>query len=242
MVEAEKKPAAYAALSTGINAVLVSDAAITKRRNRELADAHVAYTKDWGPVLFGCLMSTFSTPTDFNRMMRSVSSLPWRVGSCLHDDSPLNEAASTDRSRGVGLLKMIYVKGVYLQHVSAADQIYARDECITPSTMLQQLLEQYVEDMSGQAAVAFGSVGKGYLGWIGDVNSQEELDPVYLALLGLPVVEDPVNSWQLRRALDGLKTHSLGSDFHFESVDTNCIQDCRLVCCSSPFLKHASNF
>lgn len=188
LVEAETKQAAYAALSTGINAVLVSDAGITKRKHRELANALVAYTKDGGTVLLGCLMSSFSTPPDFNRMMSSVWSLPWRSGSYSREDSPLNEAASTDRIRGVGLPKMINVKAVYLQHVSAEDKIYARGERITPRTMTQQLLEQYEEeDKSGQAAVAFGSVGKGYLGWIGDVNSEEELDPVYLALLGLPV-------------------------------------------------------
>lgn len=188
LVEAETKQAAYAALSTGINAVLVSDAGITKRKHRELANALVAYTKDGGTVLLGCLMSSFSTPPDFNRMMSSVWSLPWRSGSYSREDSPLNEAASTDRIRGAGLPKMINVKAVYLQHVSAEDKIYARGERITPRTMTQQLLEQYEEeDESGQAAVAFGSVGKGYLGWIGDVNSEEELDPVYLALLGLPV-------------------------------------------------------
>jgi hypothetical protein len=40
----------------------------------------------------------------------------------------------------------------------------------------------------GRAAVAFRPVGEGYLGWIGDVNSEEQLDVVYMTLLGIPVI------------------------------------------------------
>lgn len=191
LIEAETKQAAYAALSTGIKAVLVGDAAITKRKHRELASALVAYTNDGGVVLLGCLMSSFSTPRDFNRMMSCVWSLPWRFGNYSREESTLNEAVNADPIQGGALPKMINVKAVYLQHVAARDKIYAWGERITPRTKIQQLLEQYEEeDELGQAAVAFGSVGNGYLGWIGDVNLEKELDPVYLALLGLPYFRD----------------------------------------------------
>lgn len=197
LVEAMTKQAAYAALATNISAVLVGDAAITKQKHRELASAPVAYTKDGGTVLLGCFLSSSSTPPDFNRMMQAIWSLPWRFGSYSREDSPLSEAASTDRIKRAPLPKMINVKAVYLQNVAAEEKIYARGDRITPRTMTQQLLEQHEEkDETGQAAVAFGSVGEGYLGWIGDVDFEEQLDPVYLALLGLPVVGE-----------DGLTAH-----------------------------------
>jgi hypothetical protein len=189
LVEAETKQAAYDALATGLAAVLVGDGAITKRKHRELAHALGAYTKDGGTALLGCLMSSFCSPPDFDRMMQTVWSLPWRYGSYSREDSSLNEAASTERIRQAPVPKVINVKAVYLKNVASEDKIYARGERITPRTMTQQLLEQYEEeDETGQAAVAFGRVGGGYLGWIGDVNSEEQLDPVYLALLGLPVI------------------------------------------------------
>jgi hypothetical protein len=186
LVEAKTKEAAYAALATNIAAVLVGDAAITKRQHRELASALVAYTKDGGTVLMGCLMSSFASPPNFNRMMESVWSLPWRFGSYSREDSSFNEMANIDSTRSAPLPKTINVKAVYLQNVAAEEKLYARGERVTQRTMTQQLLEQYEqEDATGEAAVAFGSVGEGHLAWIGDVNSEEELDPVYMALLGL---------------------------------------------------------
>jgi hypothetical protein len=189
LIEAETTEAAYAALATDLTAVFIGDGVITKRKHRELANALVAYTKDGGTVLLGCLMSSFSAPSEFNRMMEAVWSLPWRFGSYSREDSTLNETASTDRITGAPVPKTINVKAVYLQKVAPQEKIYARGERITPRTMTQKLLEQYEEtDATGEAAVAFGSVGEGHLGWIGDVNSEEQLDSVYLALLGLPHV------------------------------------------------------
>lgn len=62
LVEAETKQAAYDALATNVTAVLVQDAAITKRKHRELASAVVAYAKDGGTVLLGCFMSPLHVP------------------------------------------------------------------------------------------------------------------------------------------------------------------------------------
>jgi hypothetical protein len=132
LVEAETKQAAYAALATGVAPVLVGDGAITKRKHRELAHALVTYTKDSGTVLLGGLMSCFSTPPDFDRMMQTVWSLPWRHGSYSREDSPLNGAASTGRIRRARLPKTVNVKAVYLKNVAAQDKIYARGERITP--------------------------------------------------------------------------------------------------------------
>lgn len=121
--------------------------------------------------------------------MEVVWSLPWRFGSYSREYSSLNEAASTHRIRGAPVSKMMNVKAVYLQNVAEEAKIYARGERITPRTAVQCLVDRYEEtDATGEAAVAFGSVGAGRLGWIGDVNSEEQLDPVYLALLGLPNV------------------------------------------------------
>jgi hypothetical protein len=131
-------------------------------------------------------MSSFSAPLDFDRMMKSVWSLPWRCESYSRENPSLNEATSTDQIKGGPLPKMINIKAVYLQNLAAEEKVYARVERITPRTMTQQLLERYEEeDPTGRAAIAFGSVGKGHLGWIGDVNFEEELDSTYLALLGL---------------------------------------------------------
>jgi hypothetical protein len=81
---------------------------------------------------------------------------------------------------------MINIRAVYLQNVAAEEKFYARVERITPRTMTQQLLERYEEeDPTGGEGIAFGSVGKGHLGWIGDLNFEEELDSISFALLGL---------------------------------------------------------
>lgn len=118
--------------------------------------------------------------------MQVVWYLPWSFGSYSRKDSPLNEAAKTDRIQGAPIPTTINIKAVYLQNVAAEEKIYARGECITPRLLTQSLLDRYEEtDATGEAAVAFGSVGAGYLGWIGDVNAEEQLDRVYLALLGL---------------------------------------------------------
>jgi hypothetical protein len=186
LIEAETKEAAFEALATDLTAIIVGDAGITRRKHRAVANALVAYTKSGVTVILGLFMSSFTTPSDFNRMMTNVWSLPWAFGSYSREDSPFSAAASTDRVKGAQLPETINIKAVYLQNVAAEAKIYARGERVTPRTMTQQLLEQYEEtDSTGETAVAFERVGEGYLGWIGDVNAEEELDAVYMALLGL---------------------------------------------------------
>jgi hypothetical protein len=129
LVEAEAKQTAYAAFATNLTAVLVRDGAITRRKHRDLANPLGAYTK-------------FSAPPDFGRMLKSVWSLPWRYGSYSREDSPLNEATSTDQIKGAPLPKMINVRAVYLKSVAAEEKFDVRGERITPRTVTQQLLEQ----------------------------------------------------------------------------------------------------
>jgi hypothetical protein len=110
-----------------------------------------------------------STGLGQNDEIRLVSATElWELVS---RNSSLNEATSTDQIKGAPLPKMINVKAVYLKSMAAEGKIYVRGERITPRTITQQLLEQYEEeDATGEAVVAFGSVGKRHLGWIGDVN------------------------------------------------------------------------
>jgi hypothetical protein len=81
LVEAETKQVARAALATNLTAVLVGDGAITRRKHPDLTNALGASTKDGGTVILGFFMSSFSAPPDFDRMMKSVWSLPWGYGS-----------------------------------------------------------------------------------------------------------------------------------------------------------------
>jgi hypothetical protein len=88
------------------------------------------------------------------------------------EDSFLNEAAATNHIHEARLPKMIDVKTFYLRNVADEVKIYARRERTTPRTM-------------GHAAVTFGFVGRGYLGWIRNVNFEEQLGSFCPALLGL---------------------------------------------------------
>ena len=169
VIEAKSAIEAHEALQSNPTAVLVTDAAITDAKHRPTAQALAQYAQTGGTVVLGGLMSSFATPPDFDAMMKDVWKLPWKFGSYTRDEAHLAGAALAWKLEGatkVTLSLAIHLKAVWLADVAQGDRVY------TPKYQAQ-----------GEAAVAFARCGEGFVGWVGDVNSQNELDAVYVTML-----------------------------------------------------------
>jgi len=74
------------------------------------------------------------------------------------------------------------MKAVSLKGVEERSKIYRPTEASV--TQSHVFAPEYVDDLS-QAAVAYQKVGNGWLGYVGDVNSEEGSTAVIVAMCGL---------------------------------------------------------
>ncbi|KAH7117824.1 hypothetical protein B0J11DRAFT_93138 [Dendryphion nanum] len=153
--------------------ILVSDSTITARNNdsEQLLNAVLEYTRH------GCTtitMGFFASTVEFEQLDEIFSQfdLKWQAAEYTKYDTFL---ANPDQSliRTSTLAKKFYAKGVYLRKVPSAQMVYSASS-----------------GGSNYAYAALGRVGLGKLGYIGDVNYEEEPERLILAMCHLDRPED----------------------------------------------------
>jgi hypothetical protein len=101
----------------------------------------------------------------FNRLFARIG-LPWKRGSYTRETVKLRDAAAGPQLKG-RLPATYSQKALFVQNVTRSAVWYAQS------------------DSSSEAAVVLAAVGQGKLGYIGDVNGEEETEDVVLAMCGL---------------------------------------------------------
>lgn len=142
--------------------VLVTDTGVTQKKHKNVAAKLVEYARAGGVVIFGFTLPTFIRPLDANLFFSSQLGLDWKFGSYHREVFRLSKAMT----RFVGL-KEYSMKAVQLKDVPPASRLYVSGQD------------------ANQSAVAFEQVGTGYLGWIGDVNTEEGSTRLVLAMCNL---------------------------------------------------------
>lgn len=163
--------------------ILVSDPFITLETDeaQRLLDAVVRHTKQGCITVFmGFFSSTVQYPR-FDHILKHGFDLPWRVGAYTSGTNRLMNPES-NLLRRAGLIPSFYTKALYLKKVPTSHTIYSGPNSGTHTP--------YSHSSSGTAYAAYANVEFGKLGYIGDVNFEEEPERLILAMCHLDREED----------------------------------------------------
>ncbi|KFH42089.1 hypothetical protein ACRE_072090 [Hapsidospora chrysogenum ATCC 11550] len=167
-------------LSSQPSAVLVTDEALSLGENQGVWEAVLQYVRNGGTCVVMGHFSGFTKPLDYKPFFAKAG-LPWDSGSYHRTTLVLNrEALSNDKA--VRLAPRYSQKALFVKNVAPQDSWYITDDA---SHTQSHVFAPKSANISGETAVAFASVGNGKLGYLGDVNAEEESDAVILAMCGI---------------------------------------------------------
>lgn len=172
-------------------AIFITDPGITDPENKEVSTQVVEYVRNGGTAILGLGFSSNVKPADFQEYMSEQWDLPWKLHSYNREDWAINITASGPPSSQW----MHGLQALYRERCVNIDKVapIARWYTLAPDPYDPDDYENEDEWRAAtakmapktQTPVAFASVGKGRLGYTGDVNQHESTDAVILAMLGL---------------------------------------------------------
>jgi hypothetical protein len=120
-------------------------------------DKLVGYAKAGGTVILRFLFGGFAERDKLNRFFKDWWTLNWKVGDYTRSTFSLNSRANPVfmRHRQPDLPQQYSMKAVHLSNANLEDRIYLSSP------------------HSAQSPAIFAKYGHGYLGWIGDVNTED---------------------------------------------------------------------
>jgi ribonuclease HI len=143
--------------------ILVADGAIT--RNKKVREAVKDRLIEGATVVLAGCFSSMVTMGEFDRFFARMG-LPWQRAS--YHRTTVMPRRGAIHSQLTGRLPAAYSqKALFMKNVAPSAAWYTSDENST------------------EAAVAFAKVGAGRLGYVGDVNGEEETETVVMAMCGL---------------------------------------------------------
>ncbi|KAG7453095.1 uncharacterized protein BT62DRAFT_959370 [Guyanagaster necrorhizus] len=153
--------------SPDLTGVFVTDPGIIRKKHNRVLTKLVNYTKDGGLVVFGGLFSSVIRPPEMDKFWSTAWGISWRMGSYRRE---MFYRQGNDTLKSSKCLPASYsMKAVHLKGINSAAAVYKN------------------RDQHGelQAPVVRMKFGMGYLGYLGDVNAEDESTKVVLAMLGL---------------------------------------------------------
>ena len=165
---------------TNLKGVFVADEGIIKNRNSGVLSSLIGWVNAGGIVVFGSLFPSFITGSEFDRFFEKWG-LPWKMGDYHRTTFVLNPSIPQLSNHLANLMTSYSMKAVHLKGVNAEDVLYAPTE---DSRVQSHVFAPSPVDLS-QVPVAYTRIGDGFLGYIGDVNAEDESTNVILAMLRL---------------------------------------------------------
>jgi hypothetical protein len=160
--------------------VVAVDAGISMPENRDVLVKLTAFAREGGVVVCCC---NFSNHLNYSqaRQFFQFWGLPWDAGSYLRTTVHRNPEPDSVKGMLLDKLPLSYsIKSLYLTHVPANQAIY------TPSSSSQIESRVFSSNLfpvdPAETPCAYGPVGRGYFGYIGDVNNEEGSTKVALAM------------------------------------------------------------
>ena len=166
-----------------LHAVFVTDPGISEPRNAHVLSALIEYAKSGGTVVLGGLFSTFISNMD--EFFRDGWGVPWRQGSYHRTTFSLNSSFfEIGTFNTIQTLPRSYcIKAVHLTDIRSEDAVYSPTQ---ESRLQSAVFPAYQITDLDESPVVYTRFGKGYLGYNGDVNGEEDSTAIILAMLRLP--------------------------------------------------------
>lgn len=159
-------------------AILLADEYVTEKGQEPLLKKLAEYAKSGGTIVFGCRFSTFVKPLAMEAMFQRILGLPWARGSYHRTTFALNRRVE---NISVDSLSPSYsMKAMHLKNVAPAASVYLPTE--TSKIQSFVFAPDPVRDLQ-ETPAAFAKVGEGYVGFVGDVNDEEQTTPLLTAML-----------------------------------------------------------
>lgn len=150
-------------------AILVVDAGITQKEGLGVMEKLAKYVTDGGTAIFCCSFSSFVRFSDLNDLFYSNFGLSWKAGSYTRSTVRINPAATETLPSDRRLVVTCSQKALHLSGVGYNSALYLSDDF----------------GCRGQTSAAWVKIGRGSVGYVGDVNAEEEMNGVMLAMCGL---------------------------------------------------------
>ncbi|EIN04389.1 hypothetical protein PUNSTDRAFT_19788, partial [Punctularia strigosozonata HHB-11173 SS5] len=176
--EAKKLLAASAAQRP--DAVLVIDGAVVEPRYRKLRAALVTFTKQGGTVVLGANFSNGLPWGEKTAEFFAQWGLTWQSGNYHRTTVHLNPNGIPGMDTQ-GLDESYSVKALNLKNVHPSLRVYFPSS----SSRTESHVYEPIPVDTAQTPAAFVHVGRGYLGYIGDVNGEDPTTKLILRMLGL---------------------------------------------------------
>jgi MYND finger len=163
--------------------VLITTPHISKAKYRPLQSQITEYAKAGGTVILcGAFSSEINDP-NFAKYFSTAWSLPWKMGTYVRTTFSLNPRRHS-KLHNTKLSQRYCVKAVHVKDAIPQSHVYVT----TPDSRVQSHVFAPVSAHEiGQSPVLFTPIGKGFLGYIGDVNSEDETTDVILAMCDFSV-------------------------------------------------------
>lgn len=136
------------------------------------------YVRGGGIIILMGNFSSFTTPTDMDKLFREAG-LPWT--SSVYQRTTVHRNDTEETSPHTPLPSSYSQKAVFLAGVPAKDAWYLPNA--SSKTESHVFASEPVADQT-QTPVALANIGKGKLGYVGDVNGEDGSDAVVLAMWG----------------------------------------------------------
>ncbi|KAL8366642.1 hypothetical protein RB595_010482 [Gaeumannomyces hyphopodioides] len=162
------------------SAVLITDEALTGDENARVWEAVLQHVRQGGTSVIMGHFSSFVQPAAVKPFFAKAG-LPWETGS-YHRTTLVLDRGVVGNDLAAKLPQQFSQKAVFVKNVAPADTWYHTDES---SVVESRVFAPTSANIAGEAAVALANIGRGKLGYIGDVNAEEGSVAVILAMCGL---------------------------------------------------------
>ncbi|CDO77835.1 hypothetical protein BN946_scf184714.g10 [Trametes cinnabarina] len=187
VTEVKTAKAATKALSShpSPSAVLVSDAAITDAKRNALLTQLIQYARSGGRVILGMQLSNHFPLGTVGAFFRKWG-LDWDHGSYHRTTFVLNPAGIPSPLSPDALLPSYSMKALHLKNVPRECAVYLP----APDARVQSMVfgpTPITGNKAKESPAVFTRVGRGYLGYIGDVNGEQGSTRLTLEMCGVSI-------------------------------------------------------
>jgi hypothetical protein len=160
-------------------AILSADESLTVSTRITLVHDALSYVRSGGILVFMGLFSSFARPSDIKTLFSRLD-LPWASGDYHRSTFKLNREMTHFNKNA--LAASYSQKALHLANVKFDDAVYlSTDESVVESIVFGP---RRVSDRT-QTPAAFTKVGEGRVGYVGDVNNEDETTPLVFGMCGL---------------------------------------------------------
>ncbi|PIL32501.1 transporter [Ganoderma sinense ZZ0214-1] len=191
VTEVQQPRAALAKLSATPrpDAIVLSDPALARPTHNKLLTRLVAYARSGGTVVAG-LQFGYTIEYAQVRPFFARWGVPWDRGSFLRTTTALNPAGVPAPLAEGALLPAVSAKAQHVKNAPRAHAVYlptAASRIETPAPAHAHAPGPLTGALAQESAAVFARVGKGYLGYVGDVNAEQGSTRLILEMCGVKI-------------------------------------------------------